>query len=89
MTNAIRWVVLLALPIVLARCGTEEDAKKSTPSTSSSSTPKDTCEKPSHSLSGCCSKHGGGKSCGDGMYSFSSGGKLICSDGTTSDTCSK
>jgi len=95
--NTVRLIALLVLSIALIRCGTEEDAKKETPSASPSpsrttdapSTPKETCEKPSRSLSGCCSKHSGAKSCGDGMYYFGSDGKLICNDGTSSDTCGK
>lgn len=39
------------------------------------------------SLGGCCSSHGGAKSCASGMYSFTADNKLICIDGTISPTC--
>ncbi len=52
-------------------CGTQESAQ---------------CKSTTKSFSGCCSSHGGPKSCGTGQYYFQ-GGRLMCSDDQISPSC--
>ena len=47
---------------------------------------KTECVNPRLSMAGCCLGHGGGEKCGEGKYRFQ-GERLVCDDGTLSDTC--
>lgn len=48
-----------------------------------------TCQTQSKSHSGCCSSHGGYAQCGSGKACYTSGGSLVCADGTLSPTCTQ
>lgn len=47
---------------------------------------KTECVNPRPSMAGCCTGHGGAEKCGEGKYRFQ-GERLVCDDGTLSDTC--
>jgi hypothetical protein len=72
-------IALFFIFFVLMACGKKKDDKK---------TDVYSCHTPSNNLSGCCSSHGGGKTCENlGDYVFTATRKLVCADNTVSPTC--
>lgn len=73
---------LLALLIITATaCGGSGGGSSSTAETRS-------CKSMSGSHSGCCSSHGGiYAQCASGQTCYTSGGAVVCNDGTVSPSC--
>ncbi len=69
--NILRTMLIGFAFIVLSSCG---------------SAPTEVCQASSKSYSGCCSSHGGVKSCGSGSYDYL-GTSIECIDGSASPTC--
>jgi hypothetical protein len=64
-------LILMALSVSLMACGQKEPV----------------CQSSSKSFTGCCSSHGGPKSCATNQYYFTDGGALVCTDNTDSPSC--
>ena len=86
----IRTILFLLVILSFVSCGKDKLSSSDGSNSSSPASSQNTSCKMINggSLQGCCSYHGGAKSCSTGMYYFTSSNRLICNDGTVAgETC--